>query len=205
MASAACLAAAVHVRLADAADRAYESPAPRPGLEIALGQAFTQPFGELRGETGMLSVAHGGVAVDLGLGARLDARWVTSASLQYDELFAERAEGARGLTPGLAVRFHPFPYGSPNPWVELGVGYRFLWESFSPFAPSTSSHGLQPARLRVGADVARLGQLVLAPFVGADVNVFLFQSPGASSVIDDPRVSTFVLAGVIGRLEMPSR
>lgn len=200
-----CLAGITAARAAAAAERGYEAVAPMSGIEIGLAQAFTQPLGELRGNTNMLSVAHGGVALDLSLGLRLDSRWVTTASLQYYELFAERADGARGLMPGLAVRFHPSPYGETDLWIELGAGYRFLWENASPRVPSTMSHGLELARARIGVDVGRLPQLVVGPFIGADVNVFLFQSAGERRTVDDPRVSTFVVAGIQGRLELPSR
>jgi hypothetical protein len=206
VAALACLAVLTDARAAAAAERGYEAVTPKSGLELGLAQAFTQPFGKLRAGTGMPSVAGGGVAIDAGLGLRLDPRWVTTLSLQYYELAAERGDGARGIAPGIAVRFHPTPYGALDAWLELGTGYRFLWETSSPSIPSTMTHGLEVARARIGIDVARLPQLVIAPFIGADVNVFLFQDGAGASAIDDPRVSTFVLAGIQGRLELlPSR
>ena len=51
--------------------------------------------------------------------------------------------------------------------------------------------------LRVSPDIA------IAPVIGADATMFLFQDvSGNIDIISSPRVSTFVFAGVQGRLDV---
>lgn len=52
---------------------------------------------------------------------------------------------------------------------------------------------------RVGLDVRVDRQLALAPMLGADVGMFFWNREGA---LTDPRVNTFIYAGIQGRIDL---
>lgn len=105
------------------------------------------------------------------------------------------------MTLGAAATYHVAPEARIDPWLELGAGYRFLWETAEAAGNNVVSRGVQLARLRLGADVRLSQTIALAPFVGADANVFWWQDTATSAAIADPRPSTFVAAGIQGRLD----
>ncbi len=178
--------------------------APVKGLELVVGTGYTQGFGSLQKGVDMDSVATPGIAVDLGVGYRIDAHWALSIAGEYQELTAIRATGARGFTAGVAAAYHFSPYTRMDPWVQLATGYRFLWETQAEPQPSLLSHGFELAKLTVGVDFRVNKDIALAPVIGADLTLPLWQSVGgASSVaISDPRVSTFVFAGLQARFDV---
>ncbi len=173
-------------------------PAPNRALELSVGTGYTQGFGMLQRGVSLPDVALGGVGVDLGVGYRLNPHWGIGVSGQYQELDAQRANGSRGVTGTLGGQFHLFPEQGVDPWAELGVGYRVLWETRST-GPDITTHGLQAVRARVGADFRFAPEIALGPFVGADVDVFLVQNGNA---INSPQVSTFVMGGIQGRFDV---
>lgn len=176
-----------------------EIAAPDDAVELSVSTGYTQGFGMLRQGTPLPDVANAGMAVGLGLGYRLGSHWGISLNGQYQELDASRGSGTRGGTATAAVQYHFAPYQHLDPWAELGGGYRMFWETPEVNAPSVLSHGLQLARARIGADVRVTPDVAVGPFIGADVNAFLYQEGAA---IDNPRLSTFVLAGVQGRFDV---
>ncbi len=77
-----------------------------------------------------------------------------------------------------------------------------LWEDEAAPTPIVLSHGLQLARARVGLDVRVSPDVAIAPVVGADANMFLWQDVTTSTAIADPRITTFIFAGVQGRMDI---
>jgi hypothetical protein len=77
-----------------------------------------------------------------------------------------------------------------------------LWEVPSPGGgPIGLNHGLELGRVRVGLDMRVSREVAIAPVIGADATMFLWQDIGGSvSAIGTPTVSTFVFAGIQGRL-----
>jgi len=179
-----------------------KNAAPSKAFELTLGTGYTQPFGKLDGATGMPDVATPGLGIDLGAGYRIDPRWSIAATGQYSELTAERGNNARSFTPGIAVAYHFLPNQHTDPWVELGTGYRMLWETSRAQAPTLLSHGFQLLRARLGVDYHTDADLALGPVIGADMNVFLWQDATTSVAIASPSVSTFVFAGIQGRIDV---
>jgi len=175
-------------------------PAPARALELSVATGYTQGFGSLQRGVGLPSVARAGIGAELGVGYRIDPHWGVSAIGQYQELRSERADAARGMTGTLAVQYHMAPSVRVDPWVELGTGYRVLWEPL-PDRDTLVNHGLQLARLRVGLDL-RDENIAIAPVIGADITTFLWQDAGTVDALSDPRVSTFVFAGIQGRLDV---
>jgi hypothetical protein len=176
--------------------------APWRATELSLGTGYTQGFGMLEQNVGMPRVVTPGMTFDLGLAWRANARWSLGFAAEFQELTAQRSNAARGATAGPVVTMHLSPFRTSDPWVSLGAGYRMLWETPAVPQPNVVSHALQLAKLQAGVDFFVTDGVVLAPVVGADVDVFLWQSGGGSAAIADPRASTFVFAGVQGRFEI---
>ncbi len=179
-------------------------PAPRRAFELTVGTGYTQGFGSFERGVGMPSVVTPGLAVDVGGAYRIDPHWAIGVTGQYQELKAERASSARGLTPGLGVAYHIAPYVRSDPWVQLGVGYRMLWENLdAPVSTTVLSHGVELAKLTAGFDMRFSKDIAVAPVIGADLNMFLWRRGGGDSVaIADPRLNTFVFAGAQGRFDI---
>lgn len=178
---------------------------PQNALELSLGTGYTQGFGSLQSGVGMPSVATYGLGVDLGIGYRVNPRWGVLWSGQYQDLTSERADAARAFTSSLAAQFHYAPEARLDPWLEVGAGYRFLWEDPGA-APTLLTHGIELARVRLGLDYRADGAVAIGPVIGADATMFLFQNVGSTEgSIADPRLSTFVFAGVQGRLDIGGR
>lgn len=177
-------------------------PAPSQAFELTVGTGYTQPFGMLRSGVGMPSVAKAGIGVDVAAGYRIDPHWGVSIGGQYQELTPEQVDATRGASATLAAQYHLAPTIRLDPWIELGVGYRGLW-AVPQNAPIALNHGFQLARARVGFDVRVSEDIALAPVIGADLTTFLWEDVGGTNrAVPDPAVSTFVFAGVQGRVDM---
>jgi outer membrane protein W len=177
-------------------------PAPANAVELSVATGYSQPFGDLSGGIGFKDVAKVGIGVDVGVGYRIDPKWGVSWFGQYQEFNAERADAARAFTTSLAAQYHFNPYRRLDPWVELGAGYKFFLED-PTVGKNVLTHGFQLGRLRAGLDFRAAEAVALGPIVGADATLFLFQdAPNAQTNISDPRVSTFVYAGLQGRFDI---
>jgi hypothetical protein len=176
--------------------------APTNAFELTLGTGYTQGFGNLQSGVGLPSIVTPGVAFDLGLGYRINPHFAVNWAGQYAELTAERTSTARSFTAGIAAQYHFTPLKKVDPWMEAGAGYRVLIQDTS-IGPNLVSHGFELARLRVGIDFRPEETISLGPVVGADASMFFWQDiPGAPTTIADPRVSTFIFAGVQGRFNV---
>ena len=176
----------------------YVAP-PRNALELTVGTGYTQGFGSLYRGLGIPSVAREGIAVDFGLGYRIDPHWMIVITGEYQELDAQRAASVRGVTAGAQAAYHFSPSNRVDPWAALGTGYRWLWEHNDAPGSTVTTQGLQIGRLTLGVDVRMTPQFAIAPVIGADLDVFLAQN---SAAVTDARTSTFVYAGLLGRFDL---
>ena len=178
-------------------------PSVENAFELTVGTGYTQGFGMLQSGVGMPSVAKAGLGIDLGVGYRVAPRWSLTIGGQYQELDAQRATGARGVAMAFSAAYHIDPNVRLDPWVELGGGYRMLWETTSVAnAPSLLTHGLELARARIGFDVRVSPEVAISPVIGADATVFLWQDATTNSAISSPTVSTFIFGGLQGRMDI---
>lgn len=178
--------------------------APTKAFELSVGTGYTQGFGNLQSGVAMKDVITPGFAVDLGLGYRIDPHWMVGLAGQYQEFVAERSSGARGLTADLAAAYHFSPYMRVDPWLQLASGYRLLWETQPDPTPNLLSHGFELAKLTLGFDIRVDKDVAIAPVIGADLTLPLWQSVGGgnSVAINNPSVSTFIFAGLQGRFDV---
>lgn len=176
--------------------------APKNALELSIATGYTQGFGNLASGVGLPTVVSPGIGFDLGVGYRIDPNWAVLVTGQYQEFSAERADAARGVTTSLAAQYHLAPLKPTDPWLEVGGGYRLLWEDPN-VGPTVLTHGIQLARVRAGLDFRIDKALAIGPVIGADATLFLFQdAPNVQTNIAEPRVSSFVYGGLQGRFDI---
>jgi hypothetical protein len=178
-------------------------PAPINAFELQLGGGYTQGFGLVMPGVGIPSVAGAGVNGNLGLSYRANPFWSIGALGEYQQFKGENNEVARGFLANIGVTLHVAPQTRGDPWVRLATGYRGLWSVDPPGMPTTLIHGFEIAQAQFGYDI-RLGEAVaIAPTVGIDLNIFVWQdTDGATSRLSSAQVGSFVSAGVNGRFDM---
>jgi len=176
---------------------------PTRAFEIFGAAGYTQGFGNLHSGLDMQRVITPGIATDVGLGYRIDPHWSVSLFGQYAEFSAERATSARGLVVGANGTYHFVPMQKWDPFVQLGAGYRFLWEKDVP-APGTTllTDGFELGRLTVGFDYRASRDIAFSTFAGVDLTLPLWQSAATTTAIGDPRLSTFIFAGLGARFDL---
>ena len=174
------------------------------GFEASFAAGYARPYGRLSAGRAMSDLAIGGIGNDLELGWRLTPELGVAVSAEYDDFEANSPNGkaARSLLGGAAGTLHLQPREAIDPWLSFGVGYRALWDVRQDL-PNVTYQGLRVGRLLGGVDLRTDAFFSIAPVVGADMTVFLWQLPqgGATSAIAEPRVSTFFFAGVQGRVD----
>jgi hypothetical protein len=110
---------------------------------------------------------------------------------------------ARGFLGNVGFTLHAAPQMRGDPWVRLGTGFRGLWSVNPPGMPTTLIYGFEVAQAQFGYDI-RLGQAVaIAPTVGIDLNIFIWQDANnTTSRLSSAQVGSFVTAGVNGRFDI---
>jgi hypothetical protein len=177
-------------------------PAPARAFELTVASGYTQGFGTLRPGTTVPDVAKAGLGVEANAGYRIEPRYSVSLGGSYQELEPERDDGVRAFAWTLALQYHLAPASRLDPWLELGSGYRMLW--LVPFGSgqTTLMHGPQLVRLRAGLDIRVSPEVAISPVIGADATMFVVQDDVSATAIADPRLSTFVFAGVQSRIDI---
>jgi hypothetical protein len=186
----------------ESADSPLALPARARAFELAVATGYTQGFGTLQPGVGMPQVATAGIGVEGTVGYRIDPHFSFTAGAQYQELQAERDDSARSFVWGLALQYHIAPSSRLDPWLELGAGYRILWLEPFETGPTTALHGPQLVRVRAGLDVRLSRDVAIAPVIGADASMFTFRDDTRFQAIADPTLSTFVFAGLQGRVDI---
>ncbi len=181
--------------------------APRNAVELTVGTGYTQGFGSLQRGAPLADVIGPGIGASVGGAYRVSPSWSLGLEAEYQELARgsqlETGAAARGLAGDLFGVYHVSPYRPLDPWVRFGAGYRTLW-TVHPSAPNLFTHGFQLARVALGLDLRASQDIALAPLIGADLDVFVWQRPdgGSNATLTDPRLSTYVYAGVQGRFDL---
>lgn len=191
-------------------DRSARAPA--QAFEATVGLGYTQGFGQIArgGANDVNDVANVGVGVDVGFSERLTPRLSLGFDAQYSEYSTgstlDSSSSARGAAFDVNVQYHFAPFRRVDPWLKLGTGYRMLWQAPEQGA-NTLWHGLDLVKAQAGVDFRSTSSVALGPMVGADLDVFLWTKRDgvANTALADPRVSTFVYAGIQGRFESGGR
>ena len=175
--------------------------------ELTVGFNYIAGMGSLQRGTAIGDVVNGGVAASVGGAYRITPRISVGLEGEYQEYMRgsalESSAAARGLGGDVFMTYHFMPYSHFDPWLRLGTGYHALWTVHAN-APNVAWQGFELARVAVGFDTRTSADVALGPMIGADVGTFLWDKQGgaSNSAIADPRVSTFVYAGIQGRFEI---
>jgi outer membrane protein OmpA-like peptidoglycan-associated protein len=180
--------------------------APAKALELKVGTGYTQGFGNVAPGRDVPTVAGAGLGVSADIDYRLSHFWSVGVEGQYQEFTSEQNTSARGIAANLGATYHFNPTLRGDPWARLGTGYRVLYENDPVGASGTTQlrHGFELLAAKVGYDVRVSEDVAIAPVIGADLNMFVWENPSSagSGVMASPQVATFVYAGLQGRFDI---
>jgi hypothetical protein len=177
--------------------------APTNALELKVATGYTQGFGAAAPGRTIADVAGAGIGIEGGADYRMDP--TVSLGLQggYQEYRNGLNTNARGFTTSAGVTLHATPLLRGDPWLRIGAGYRLLWDVNPPGTATTVRHGFELARATLGYDVRLSDAIAIAPELGGDLNVFLWQTRnGVDSALASGRFGVFLFAGVQGRFDV---
>jgi outer membrane protein OmpA-like peptidoglycan-associated protein len=180
--------------------------APSNALELKIGTGYTQGFGNAGPSRPLQDLGGAGLGASLDVDYRLSRPWSVGVESQYQELTDKDNTSARGLAFNAGATYHLDPLVRGDPWVRVGTGYRLLWENDPSGARGLTvlRHGFELATAKIGYDVRVSEDLAIAPVIGADLNMFLWQdrSDTSASQMSSAQVGTFVYAGLQGRFDI---
>jgi hypothetical protein len=180
-------------------------------VELTVATGYAQGFGDIGTNRPTLNdVGLAGGAAQIGVGYRLIPH--LSLGIYGSGAMFSRGDQVDNSTnlysaaAGAEATWHFLPSGSEfAPWVSLGTGWRGYW--LHDDRGTTALHGLEMGKLQLGVDYRMTSAVAISPVVGGDLSIFLTESnPGSRSFsnITDPKVNSFVFAGVLGRFDIPT-
>jgi len=185
--------------------------APRNAAEIGIGLGYSQPTGNLtNGGSDISDIARAGGEVNAEVGYRIDARWLVGLYGGYGQYHAPGGTShdiVNSANAGVQAQYHIMPFNVADPWVSLGVGYRGFFNT-PQGTPTSAWHGLQLARVRVGADYRVSETVAMGPVVGMDLTMFTSEHiPGNPNTVEavggnNLTVTPFFFAGLQGKFDI---
>ncbi|MGH7297700.1 MAG: OmpA family protein [Polyangiaceae bacterium] len=180
--------------------------APSKALELKIGTGYTQGIGMLTPTRTISNASGAGFGGSLDVDYRLDRRWSIGGEGQYQEFQSAQNSSARGLAFNAGATYHFDPVLRGDPWVRLGTGYRLFYENdpTGQAGVTWTRHGFDLLTAKVGYDVRISQDVAIAPVIGADLNVFIWEDPtsGPSHIMTTAQPATFVYAGLQGRFDI---
>jgi hypothetical protein len=178
-------------------------PAPARAFELQLSGGYTQGFGNVFPNHGIIDVAGAGLGLTASVGYRANPFMSFEAEGQYQAFTSENAGTAQGLDVNIGTTLHGRPAQRVDPWLRLGTGYRWLWVSDAvpgPFGGTLQGNiafsGWDVINARIGADIRSASNIAWAPFVGANLQTFIWANTTALSTV---QWGTFIYAGLQAR------
>jgi hypothetical protein len=176
-------------------------------LELVVGGGYTQGAGGAGAAGDVQDVTGAGGGIELGVGARLSpgfgaGLYGTLARFQRGDAIGEGGR-AHAATIGLQATWHARTARSLGPWVSLGAGWRAL--RLAPQdGPTSSVHGVEVVRLRLGMDYRFSRRLAITPALGASMTVFVAEGTAMTDLmsLQGNRVSVYAFTGVLGRFDL---
>lgn len=175
------------------------------GWELGLGVGYSQGRGDFGDfETPVQDVADGGGGVQLEVAYRLRPRLAVGVYGTFARY--ARGDGADGdiqidgATAGVLATVHLRPTEAVDPWLSVGAGWKGLW--LDPAMGTTRGfHGVELARVQVGADVRASSRVAIAPVVGASVSTFVGQRIGTELIdVEEQGLQLTGYVGLAGRI-----
>jgi len=178
---------------------------PSGPFELTIGNGYVQGFGRVTSARALDQVAGAGLDLNASLDDRLTPRWSVGIQTSFDVFTHEQNTAVGGLAATAGATYHLMPMTRGDPWLRLGVGYRLLWEDDPPGRQGASvwRHALQAASLRLGYDLRLSEDIALAPFAGADFDVFVWEndSNATGGAVRSDAFGAFMVAGLQGRFD----
>jgi hypothetical protein len=181
-------------------------PAPSKAFELQLSAGYTQGFGNIFPNHAINDVAGGGLGVTASIGYRYSPLVSFEVEGQYQAYSSENFGTSDGLDVNAGVTLHARPFRRGDPWLRVATGYRWLWLSNAvpgPFVGETVTgnvgfSGWDVINARIGYDVRSSGGVAWAPFVGANLQTFIWANSTALSTV---QWGTFLYAGLQARFD----
>jgi outer membrane protein OmpA-like peptidoglycan-associated protein len=177
--------------------------APSQALELKIGTGYTQGVGMLAPGRTVSDASGAGLGASLDVDYRINHRWSIGGEGQYQEFMAAQNTSARGLAFNAGVTYHLDPLLRGDPWLRLGTGFRFFYDNNPTGQQGTYwlRDGFDVLTAKVGYDVRVSEDVAIAPVIGADLNLFIWNY-GAGQNMNTPQPATFVYAGLQGRFDI---
>lgn len=138
------------------------------------------PFGNAHARAPLGDVASYGLAVGGSLGVGLSRHLELDGAGVYGLYQGACPSCSFGtVAASLGLTYHLVQGSALDPWIRLGVGYRNAAIGYDVedagrfrFTPAGDYHGVDAAKLSMGATFYPIASLGLGPFLGADVGAF---------------------------------
>jgi hypothetical protein len=181
-------------------------PAPSRAFELQLSAGYTQGFGNIFPNHGINDVAGAGVGITAAVGYRFTPRMSAEIEGQYQAFSSENFGTSQGIDTNIGVTLHGAPYRRGDPWLRLATGYRWLWLSNAlpgpfvngNFTDNVSFSGWDILNVRLGYDIRSTAGVAWSPFVGANLQTFVWVNTTALSTV---QWGTFLYAGLQARFD----
>jgi hypothetical protein len=198
--SAICWARTANAQATREAPMGAALPAPSNAFELKFGAGYTQGFGNIAPDKPIHSVSGAGVGLSVDFDWRLDPWLSAGIETQYQEFATENNAGSRGLALNVGVTYHLTPMQRSDPWLRIGTGYRFLWDSDPVGQPGVTNmfHGFDLATVKVGYDFRTASDVAFAPVIGANLQTFIWNN---SNLLASTQWGSFIYAGIQGRFD----
>jgi hypothetical protein len=185
----------------------FRAPVPPPSraVEMQLSAGYTQGFGNIFPNRSINDVAGAGLGLTAALGYRFTPRVSLEAEGQYQAFLSNNFGTSQGLDINAGVTLHGTPYRRGDPWLRLGTGYRWLWlTNVTPgnfgilITQTVGFSGWDIINARIGYDIRPSPGVSWAPFVGANLQTFIWANTTAFS---SWQWGTYIYAGLQARFD----
>jgi hypothetical protein len=181
-------------------------PAPSRAFELQLSGGYTQGFGNIFPGHSILSAAGAGVGLTAAVGYRATPVMSLEIEGQYQAYSSGNVGTSQGLDTNIGVTLHGRPFHRGDPWLRLATGYRWVWVSdvitgrFGGLALSgtVGFSGWDIINARIGYDIRSSGNVAWAPFVGANVQTFIWAN---TTPMSTAQWGTYIYAGLQARFD----
>jgi hypothetical protein len=181
-------------------------PAAADAFELRVGTGYTQGFGMIAPGQSIPNTAGAGIGASIDADYRITPHSSIGVQVEYQEFINELNTSARGLAANLGITVHGAPFSRGDPWLRLASGYRLLWSVNPPGLPTTMLNGFELGKVTLGYDLRFSRDVALAPVIGADLNLFVWQDQdGMNTSLSSAQVGMFVFAGLQARFDMGGR
>jgi hypothetical protein len=193
-------------RTATAQESYLRRPVPTPAraFELQISGGYTQGFGNLFPDRGIIQAAGAGFGITASVGYRASRFVSIEGEGQYQAYSSENAGTADGLDVNIGATLHMRPAFGGDPWLRLATGYRWLWvnqavpSAFGTLFGNIAFSGFDIINARVGYDIRASSNFAWAPMVGANLQTFIWTN---SIPMSSVQWGTFIYAGVQARFD----